>query len=93
MKADNRPSKGMWAPGKYYCLCISCDEEFAGDKRSIQCADCAYKPEECSRITIHYGDNSLSFDTSAKIETSNDLIPVLLELIRVLETSNKAQYQ
>ena len=32
---------GSYAPGNYCCNCISCKREFTGDKRAIQCLDCA----------------------------------------------------
>lgn len=40
--ADNRPKKNGFAPGYYSCTCQCCGERFMGDKRSIECADCAY---------------------------------------------------
>ena len=40
-KEDKRPKKNGWAPGLYTCKC-SCGDSFLGDKRSSQCADCAY---------------------------------------------------
>lgn len=40
--ADSRPQHLGWAPGGYMCLCRRCEEHFIGDKRAIQCADCAY---------------------------------------------------
>jgi hypothetical protein len=44
---DERPPKGCWASGEYLCECINCDRYFAGDKRALMCADCAYaKPTE-----------------------------------------------
>ena len=45
-KEDNRPPKGMWAPGDYLCNCSKCGDLFIGDKRAMYCADCAYKEEE-----------------------------------------------
>lgn len=39
---DERPRKGMWAPGNYFCRCVHCEEMFIGDKRAVTCADCAY---------------------------------------------------
>lgn len=41
-KFDNKPPKEGWAPGKYLGKCSYCNEWFFGDKRSFQCADCAY---------------------------------------------------
>lgn len=44
--ADQRPKKGGWAPGDYSCICRACQTMFNGaDKRSWQCADCAYKEQ------------------------------------------------
>ena len=42
-KEDMRERRGMWAPGSYWCKCVHCEEEYIGDKRSVCCADCAYK--------------------------------------------------
>lgn len=43
-KTDDRPHRGSWAPGNYCCRCHCCDEKFIGDKRAMECADCAYGP-------------------------------------------------
>jgi len=42
IKDDTRPARGMWCPGNYFCRCYKCGSNFAGDKRSNLCADCAY---------------------------------------------------
>lgn len=34
---------GGFAPGNYYCKCCSCDAQFRGDKRAVQCEPCARK--------------------------------------------------
>ena len=34
---------GGFAPGNYQCKCVSCKEFFIGDKRAVQCEDCATK--------------------------------------------------
>ncbi len=39
---DIRPAKSGWAPGGYVRPCLSCGKEFIGEKRSYQCAQCAY---------------------------------------------------
>ena len=39
---DERPQKGMWAPGDYTRACCTCHSYFIGDKRALQCATCAY---------------------------------------------------
>jgi hypothetical protein len=36
------PKRGCWAPGNYISKCVSCDEQFEGDKRAVNCAPCAY---------------------------------------------------
>jgi DNA-directed RNA polymerase subunit RPC12/RpoP len=40
--ADRRPKKNGWAPGFYLGPCRDCGNEFEGDKRASQCANCAY---------------------------------------------------
>lgn len=45
-KVDSRSSKAGWAPGEYLCECLTCNEAFKGDKRAVQCADCAYSPQK-----------------------------------------------
>lgn len=45
-KEDQRPQRSLWAPGGYICECRLCRDYYVGDKRSLHCADCAYKPEE-----------------------------------------------
>lgn len=42
--SDKRPQRGGWAPGNYRCTCSGCKIVFVGDKRAVQCADCAYSP-------------------------------------------------
>jgi hypothetical protein len=44
-KEDSRPHIGLWAPGEYLCECRACRDYYLGDKRSLFCADCAYKEE------------------------------------------------
>lgn len=41
-KKDERPKRGMWAPGDYMGECRKCGVGFWGDKRAMSCADCAY---------------------------------------------------
>jgi hypothetical protein len=38
---DHRPQRRGWAPGYYMHTC-HCGEQFMGDKRAVECADCAY---------------------------------------------------
>jgi len=44
-KLDTRPPAGGWAPGDYTCFCHSCKWSFMGDKRAVQCGECAYRAE------------------------------------------------
>lgn len=37
---------GGFAPGNYTCKCVSCKENFIGDKRAVQCENCAEKEEK-----------------------------------------------
>lgn len=32
--------QGGYAPGSYWCKCVSCNQQFTGDKRAYQCPDC-----------------------------------------------------
>jgi hypothetical protein len=45
-KKDERPQKGCWAPGDYLSECFTCKNMFLGDKRAMECANCAYKEQE-----------------------------------------------
>lgn len=51
-KGDDRPQKGMWAPGTYMCTCTSCKNQFIGAKRALTCSACAYAPD---RAVLHEG--------------------------------------
>lgn len=42
-KKDDRGRCNGWAPGNYTNICMDCKKLFVGDKRAVQCADCAYK--------------------------------------------------
>ena len=55
-KEDGRPQKGWWAPGNYMNTCVHCKERFFGDKRAVECADCAYK--DLNHIVISVPDTS-----------------------------------
>lgn len=43
---DTRPRIQGWCPGDYMTSCIICKSLFTGDKRSYNCADCAYQKED-----------------------------------------------
>jgi hypothetical protein len=30
-----------YAPGNYWCRCLTCNDDFQGDKRAYQCLECA----------------------------------------------------
>jgi hypothetical protein len=39
---DMRSKHFGWAPGNYFCTCYNCEKLFIGDKRAVECSDCAY---------------------------------------------------
>ena len=43
MEENKKYPVGGYAPGNYYCTCISCDTTFVGDKRAVQCEPCGIK--------------------------------------------------
>ena len=40
---DKKYPIGGYAPGNYMCNCTTCKTRFIGDKRAVQCEDCAEK--------------------------------------------------
>src|SRR5688572_10235927 len=38
---QNKYPIGGYAPGNYTCICCICKKEFQGDKRAVQCEECA----------------------------------------------------
>lgn len=32
-----------YAPGDYMCKCVVCDQTFVGDKRAVNCLECAVR--------------------------------------------------
>jgi hypothetical protein len=52
-KRDDRSQRGAWAPGRYCCSCCDCGAKFIGDKRALECADCAYGPQKPAQYTHH----------------------------------------
>ena len=46
---DGRQPIGGWCGGNYFCTCDSCGWTYGGDKRSYECADCAYDRVERER--------------------------------------------
>ena len=52
---DTRPKRKGWAPGDYWCSCDTCENAFTGDKRAIQCADCAYTDWEPTHRHVRSG--------------------------------------
>ena len=37
---------GGYAPGNYSCTCCKCETEFSGDKRAVECEQCAVSAKE-----------------------------------------------
>lgn len=55
--------QGGYAPGSYWCKCVSCEQQFTGDKRAYQCPDCVIQAlttelarlrQEAARIADDY---------------------------------------
>lgn len=46
MSEDKQYPIGGYAPGSYYNKCVSCNQQFQGDKRAWQCEPCAIKDDE-----------------------------------------------
>lgn len=42
---SNNKALGGYAPGSYSCTCCECKKEFFGDKRAVQCYDCAVEAD------------------------------------------------
>lgn len=40
------------APGNYMCRCLSCKQQFQGDKRAYQCLDCAVRQVQSLLSTL-----------------------------------------
>lgn len=57
-RGDERPQKGMWAPGTYMCTCSSCKSQFIGAKRALTCANCAYAPDRA----VLWEDETVTID-------------------------------
>jgi len=91
MKTETTERKGGQAPGQYCCECSDCGLFYMGDKRSWQCADCAYanplvdREHEINRVF----EKALSY-TSERVESEIDTcISELEEIISVLEELGK----
>lgn len=41
--SENKYPIGGYAPGNYTCICCICKKKFQGDKRAVQCEECATK--------------------------------------------------
>ena len=65
IKVDSRPHLNGWAIGGYCCTCKKCDQKYMGDKRSTECADCAYKTEEDKAAALQ---DYLRFNLNSEIK-------------------------
>lgn len=45
--------QGGYAPGSYWCFCLTCRQKFTGDKRAYHCPDCVIQAQaaEVARLT------------------------------------------
>jgi hypothetical protein len=53
---DERPQRNGWAAGDYFCRCSVCGAAYSGDKRSFNCAACAYNDWEPTHVEVRDGD-------------------------------------
>jgi hypothetical protein len=71
-KLDQRPKRGGWAPGMYTCKCVYCSSEFIGDKRSVECADCAYDARS-DRELVRRQCAEIANNVSLRVRSNEDL--------------------
>lgn len=69
---------GLYAPGKYICKCAICEKQFDGDKRAVQCLECAVRhlrisaeAAEAERDRCHA---RLEIDHCFKLGDDDDLV-------------------
>ena len=67
---------GGFAPGSYLCNCVTCNSQFQGDKRAVQCELCAlrqavvYHEFNANSLRLQYkeaNDELLASGNSAQI--------------------------
>ena len=68
---------GGFAPGHYINKCVSCDEDFMGDKYARQCESCAINAVNESN-TIALAELHKLKTALEKIKFSNDIINEIL---------------
>ena len=68
---------GVFAPGHYINKCVSCDEDFMGDKYARQCESCAINAVNESN-TIALAKLHKLKTALEKIKFSNDIINEVL---------------
>lgn len=74
IKEDSRPRRGGWAPGNYLNKCNCCGEEYIGDKRAIECADCAYTE---SKRELSNDELAKAIDRANSLAGDSDVIQKL----------------
>ena len=69
---------GGYAPGFYYCTCVTCKEKFQGDKRAVQCEPCAIKTinikEEPEQETLEEATERILEENYAYNDDSGDRV-------------------
>jgi hypothetical protein len=70
---DSRDMIHGWCSGEYITTCIDCKSQFVGDKRSYNCADCAYEKDDNYKTSQKIKVWRAYFDGQA-YHTSNDNI-------------------
>lgn len=67
---------GLFATGSYQCKCIKCKQQFTGDKRAMQCLDCAI--EEVDNLLGWYED---------KIESIEEKLCLIIDTVETSRTN------
>lgn len=63
---------GGFAPGSYWCNCVTCKDKFMGDKRAVQCEPCAIEMVNI-KVNINEQGGIEAVKEEAKQETLKDV--------------------
>lgn len=69
--------QGGYAPGSYWCKCVSCNQQFTGDKRAYQCPDCII---QALRALLAERDLSAAREAAAALEMRNACLDALPDM-------------
>lgn len=69
---------GGYAPGNYTCKCLDCKVEFTGDKRAIQCLECAVT--QARKVHSAVRNDAMEADnTICSLEARLEVLEALIE--------------